>query len=84
MSLSCENKDDLYSTTFLPVVSDARVAFPLHYKRFSVKMFTFINDNILKDQVRSVANHQGAQACLKSLFKKKKLHLHRSMSTAMP
>lgn len=54
LSPSCENKDDIYSTTFLPVVSDARVAIPSHYKHFSVQMFTFIMDEkVSKDQVRT-------------------------------
>lgn len=53
MSPSCENQDDGYSTAFLPVVGNARIAIPSHYKHFSVKMFTFITDEkILTDQVK--------------------------------
>lgn len=49
---SCENRDDSYVTTFHPVMSDARVAVPSHFKRFSIKMFTFTKDNeVLKDEV---------------------------------
>lgn len=62
LSPSCENKDDSYSSTFLPVVSDARVSIPLHYKHFSVQMFTFIRDEeVLKDQVRTTADVPSVQ-----------------------
>ncbi|XP_061603056.1 uncharacterized protein LOC133464882 [Cololabis saira] len=49
---SCENPDDIYTTVFHPVVVDARVSIPIHYKRFSVKMFTFIQEEkVLKDEI---------------------------------
>ncbi|XP_057679085.1 uncharacterized protein LOC130907710 [Corythoichthys intestinalis] len=49
---TCENKDDAYVTLFHPVVSDARVNIPSHFKRFSIKMFTFTKeDEILKDEI---------------------------------
>lgn len=52
-SSSCENRDDSYMSVLHPVESDARVVLPSHYKRFSMKMFTFIRDgNVLKDVVR--------------------------------
>lgn len=39
-------------TIFHPVLSNARVAIPSHFKRFSLKMFTFTEgDEVLKDQV---------------------------------
>ncbi|XP_066532751.1 zona pellucida protein AX 1 [Hoplias malabaricus] len=48
----CENLKDRYQTTFHPVAFDERVQFPLHIKRFEVKMFTFVKDNaILRDQI---------------------------------
>ncbi|KAL6095853.1 uncharacterized protein ACO6RY_09688 [Pungitius sinensis] len=48
----CENPDDIYATVFHPVVSDSRVLFPSHIKRFSMKMFTFIKDKaVLKDEI---------------------------------
>ncbi|XP_061560332.1 uncharacterized protein LOC133416962 [Phycodurus eques] len=49
---TCENKDDSYVTLFHPVTADARVNIPPHFKRFSVKMFTFIKDDqVLKDEI---------------------------------
>lgn len=69
LSPSCKNEGDSYSTTFLPVVSDARVALPLHYKHFSFQMFTFIRDKeVVKDQVRTTANAPVCRtvACLHS------------------
>lgn len=53
LSPSCENKDDGYATTFLPV-RNPEVKFPAQHKHFSVKMFTFIRDEeVLEDQVRT-------------------------------
>ncbi|XP_042359781.1 zona pellucida protein AX 1 [Plectropomus leopardus] len=49
---SCENSEDSYLTIFHPVVSDARVSVPSHIKRFSVKMFTFTQEEeVLKDEI---------------------------------
>uniref|UniRef100_A0AAY4EUH4 ZP domain-containing protein n=1 Tax=Denticeps clupeoides TaxID=299321 RepID=A0AAY4EUH4_9TELE len=44
---SCENLEDLDHTVFHPVVADHRVQFPGHYKRFEVRMFSFIEDQVL-------------------------------------
>uniref|UniRef100_A0A3Q4AHM8 ZP domain-containing protein n=1 Tax=Mola mola TaxID=94237 RepID=A0A3Q4AHM8_MOLML len=50
--IDCENRDDSYTTVFHPVVSDTRVMFPLHFKRFAVKMFTFTKDEkVLKEEI---------------------------------
>ncbi|KAA8583108.1 uncharacterized protein LOC116706520 [Etheostoma spectabile] len=49
---SCENRDDSYKTIFYPVVSDARVVYPSHIKRFSMKMFTFTKDEeVVNDEI---------------------------------
>ncbi|CAN9507880.1 unnamed protein product [Ophioblennius macclurei] len=49
---TCENPEDVSATLFHPVAVDARVEFPAHIKRFSMKMFTFIKDDqVLKDQI---------------------------------
>ncbi|XP_071324031.1 zona pellucida protein AX 1 [Trachinotus anak] len=49
---SCENQDDSYVTIFHPVVSNSRVTVPSHFKRFSLKMFTFTKDEeVLKDEI---------------------------------
>uniref|UniRef100_A0A3B5BAZ9 Zona pellucida sperm-binding protein 2-like n=1 Tax=Stegastes partitus TaxID=144197 RepID=A0A3B5BAZ9_9TELE len=49
---SCVNRDDRYTTTLHPIMSDDRVEFPSHVKRFSIKMFTFIKDEeVLKDEI---------------------------------
>ncbi|XP_039455438.1 zona pellucida protein AX 1 [Oreochromis aureus] len=47
---SCENRDDTHVTVFHPVMDN--VAMPSHVKRFSMRMFTFTNDNeVLRDQI---------------------------------
>ncbi|XP_077409620.1 uncharacterized protein LOC144039807 [Vanacampus margaritifer] len=48
---TCENKDDSYVTLFHPVTADARVTIPSHFKRFSIKMFAFTRDEVLKDEI---------------------------------
>ncbi|CAL8318011.1 unnamed protein product [Merluccius merluccius] len=49
---SCENTEDRYVTVFHPVGSDSRVVVPSHFKRFSMKMFSFVKDEkVLKDQI---------------------------------
>ncbi|KAK0137804.1 Zona pellucida sperm-binding protein 2 [Merluccius polli] len=49
---SCENLEDRYVTIFHPVGSDSRVVVPSHFKRFSMKMFSFVKDEkVLKDQI---------------------------------
>lgn len=50
--LSCENPDDSYAAVFHPVTMDTRVSIPSHVKRFSIMMFSFIQDDqVLKDEV---------------------------------
>lgn len=83
---SCENRDDGYVTIFHPVMSDARVAVPSHYKRFSIKMFTFTKDNeVLKDEVRQneVSIGQSTWDNCVSPCIKKILSVDRFMSTVM-
>ncbi|XP_059501740.1 uncharacterized protein LOC132209575 [Stegostoma tigrinum] len=49
---SCENKADLYRTTFHPVTKNERVKYPAHFKRFEVQMFAFTQgNNYTKEQV---------------------------------
>ncbi|XP_075315120.1 uncharacterized protein LOC142375084 [Odontesthes bonariensis] len=49
---SCENPGDSYATIFHPVVMDPRVSVPSHIKRFSIMMFTFIQDEkVLQDEI---------------------------------
>lgn len=38
---SCPNPVDPYQVVFHPVLADARVGYPSHFKRFEVKMFAF-------------------------------------------
>ena len=48
----CENLEDRYITIFHPVVSDQRVVVPSLFKRFSVKVFSFVKDKeVLQDEV---------------------------------
>lgn len=50
--IRCGNQDDSYMTVFHPVIGDSRVPVPSHFKRFSIKMFTFTRDDeVLKDEV---------------------------------
>ncbi|XP_031437599.1 uncharacterized protein LOC105908976 isoform X2 [Clupea harengus] len=48
----CANHDDRYLPSIHPVTADGRVQFPSHFKRFDMKMFAFVQDNVvLKDQI---------------------------------
>uniref|UniRef100_A0A3Q4I106 Zona pellucida protein AX 1 n=1 Tax=Neolamprologus brichardi TaxID=32507 RepID=A0A3Q4I106_NEOBR len=48
--VNCENRDDTHVTVFHPVKDN--IAMPSHVKRFSMRMFTFTNDNeVLRDQI---------------------------------
>ncbi|XP_030637540.1 zona pellucida sperm-binding protein 2-like [Chanos chanos] len=48
----CENSADQYLTALVSVTPDTRVQYPTHYKRFEVKMFTFVRDErVLTDQI---------------------------------
>jgi len=39
----CPYQDDRYLTTLVPVGGSSALQFPTHYKRFVVKMFTFVD-----------------------------------------
>ncbi|ROL50522.1 Zona pellucida sperm-binding protein 4 [Anabarilius grahami] len=39
----CSYQDDRYLTTLVPVAGSSGLQFPTHYKRFVVKMFTFVD-----------------------------------------
>uniref|UniRef100_A0A671T3A7 Zona pellucida glycoprotein 2, tandem duplicate 6 n=1 Tax=Sinocyclocheilus anshuiensis TaxID=1608454 RepID=A0A671T3A7_9TELE len=39
----CPYQDDRYLTTLVPVTGSSGLLFPTHYKRFVVKMFTFVD-----------------------------------------
>ncbi len=39
----CPYQDDRYLTTLVPVTGSSGLQFPSHYKRFVVKMFTFVD-----------------------------------------
>ncbi|NCE88509.1 hypothetical protein DK870_29615, partial [Pseudomonas sp. Q1] len=39
----CPYQDDRYLTTLVPVTGSSGLQFPTHYKRFVVKMFTFVD-----------------------------------------
>ncbi|XP_049337831.1 zona pellucida sperm-binding protein 4-like [Astyanax mexicanus] len=49
----CPNKDDRYLTTLVPVDGSSGLQYPSHYKRFVLKMFTFVDRsmNPLKETV---------------------------------
>ena len=54
-STRCPNPNDhKYLTTLVPVVSSPNVQFPSHYKRFVVKMFTFMNQSTRLPTIKRV------------------------------
>ncbi|XP_058612791.1 zona pellucida sperm-binding protein 4-like [Onychostoma macrolepis] len=51
----CPYQDDRYLTTLVPVTGSSGLQFPTHYKRFVVKMFTFVDPAPLQETVCSLA-----------------------------
>lgn len=50
----CPYEDDRYLTTLVPVGPSYGLQYPTHYRRFVVKMFTFVDKDLLmpkKEQV---------------------------------
>lgn len=51
---SCPYQDDRYRTTLIPVDGSSGLPFPTHYKRFVIKMFTFVEPATLAPLMEKV------------------------------
>ncbi|XP_056097017.1 zona pellucida sperm-binding protein 4-like [Rhinichthys klamathensis goyatoka] len=59
----CPHQDDRYLTTLVPVAGSSGLQFPTHYKRFVVKMFTFVDPASLAPLQEMVFIHCSTEVC---------------------
>uniref|UniRef100_A0A674EGM6 Zona pellucida sperm-binding protein 4 n=2 Tax=Salmo trutta TaxID=8032 RepID=A0A674EGM6_SALTR len=59
----CPSQDDRYMTSVIPVDGSSGVVFPTHYKRFVVKMFTFVDAHTLAPLKDRVFIHCSTEVC---------------------
>ncbi|XP_043075044.1 zona pellucida sperm-binding protein 4-like [Puntigrus tetrazona] len=59
----CPYQDDRYLTTLVPVTGSSGVQFPTHYKRFVVKMFTFVDPASLAPLQETIFIHCSTAVC---------------------
>ncbi|XP_029380649.1 zona pellucida sperm-binding protein 4-like [Echeneis naucrates] len=75
----CSYYDDRYMTTVVPVDASSGLHFPSHYKRFIVKMFTFVDQNTFTQQdmvfihcTAAVCFPISANSCEQQCYRKKR------------
>ncbi|XP_016429456.1 zona pellucida glycoprotein 2, like 1 isoform X2 [Sinocyclocheilus rhinocerous] len=76
----CPYQDDRYLTTLIPVDGSSGLQFPTHYKRFVLKMFTFVEPTTLvplKEMVfihcsTSVCTPTAAETCVQSCNRRRR------------
>nr|CAA96575.1 ZP2 [Cyprinus carpio] len=59
----CPYQDDRYRTTLVPVTGSSGLQFPTHYKRFVVKMFTFVDPASLAALQETIFIHCSTEVC---------------------
>ncbi|XP_057210792.1 zona pellucida sperm-binding protein 4-like [Triplophysa rosa] len=59
----CPYQDDRYLTALVPVVGSSGLQFPTHYKRFVVKMFTFVDPSSLAPLQETIYIHCSTAVC---------------------
>ncbi|XP_067274502.1 zona pellucida sperm-binding protein 4-like isoform X2 [Pseudorasbora parva] len=59
----CPYRDDRYLTTLVPVAGSSGLQFPTHYKRFVVKMFTFVDPASLAPLQETIFIHCSTVVC---------------------
>ncbi|XP_039545970.1 uncharacterized protein LOC120491982 isoform X15 [Pimephales promelas] len=59
----CPYQDDRYLTTLVPVSGSSGFQFPTHYKRFIVKMFTFVDPSSLAPLQETIFIHCSTAVC---------------------
>ncbi|KAM6948328.1 zona pellucida sperm-binding protein 4-like [Aplochiton taeniatus] len=59
----CPYRDDRYLTTVVPVDESTDLGYPTHYKRFIIKMFTFVDRDSFSPLKEMVFIHCSAAVC---------------------
>nr|ALI16890.1 zona pellucida protein B [Thunnus orientalis] len=62
----CPYNDDRYLTTVVPVDGSSGLHYPMHHKRFIIKMFTFVDQNTFTPQKDTVFIHCATAVCYPS------------------
>ncbi|KAG7321539.1 hypothetical protein KOW79_014397 [Hemibagrus wyckioides] len=60
----CPYKDDRYLTRLIPVNGTSRLAYPTHYRRFVLKMFTFVDKTSMAPLQETLYIHCSTAVCL--------------------
>ncbi len=84
---SCPYQDDRYLTTLIPVDGSSGLLFPTHYKRFVLKMFTFVEPATLAPLMEKVLLFiffVFGFTCLKSVLCQVFIHCSTSVCTPTP
>ncbi|KAE8290910.1 Zona pellucida sperm-binding protein 4 Zona pellucida glycoprotein 4 [Larimichthys crocea] len=79
----CPYQDDRYLTTVVPVGGSSGLPYPTHYKRFIVKMFTFVDQNTYSTNKDSVYIHCATAVCYPSSTNSCEQPCHRQRRAAV-
>ncbi|XP_027012513.2 zona pellucida sperm-binding protein 4-like [Tachysurus fulvidraco] len=64
----CPYKDDRYLTKLIPVSGTSGLAYPTHYRRFVLKMFTFVDKTSMAPLQETLYIHCSTAVCLPSVL----------------
>ncbi|XP_068460766.1 zona pellucida sperm-binding protein 4-like [Clinocottus analis] len=78
----CPYHDDRYLTTVVPVDASSGLQYPTHYKRFIVKMFTFVDQSTFAPQRDTVFIHCATEVCYPSSTDSCEQQCHRQRRAA--
>ncbi|KAJ8012330.1 hypothetical protein DPEC_G00067540 [Dallia pectoralis] len=73
----CPYRDDRFMTNLIPVDGSPDLAFPTHYSRFMVKMFTFVDEETLSPLNDRVFIHCSTNVCHSSRTSSCQKHCNR-------
>ncbi|XP_060799558.1 zona pellucida sperm-binding protein 4-like [Neoarius graeffei] len=62
----CPSEDDHYLTKLIPVTGASGLAYPTHYRRFVLKMFTFVDQASVTPLLEMLYIHCSTSVCLPS------------------
>ncbi|XP_034558231.1 zona pellucida sperm-binding protein 4-like [Notolabrus celidotus] len=79
----CPYHDDRYLTTVVPLDGHSGLHYPMHHKRFIVKMFTFVDQNTFTPQKDMVFIHCATAVCYPSSTNSCEQSCHRQRRAAV-
>ncbi|XP_029930442.1 zona pellucida sperm-binding protein 4-like [Myripristis murdjan] len=79
----CPYQDDRYLTRVIPVDGSSGLPYPMHYKRFVVKMFTFVHQETFAPQKDTVFIHCATAVCHPSSTDSCERQCHRKRRAAV-